>query len=126
MQMLADEMKAEYDKGNYVICGGDFNHDFTGNSREYFNAGTEKIYDWCQPFPADVLPEGFTLCADYAAGMVASARNADMPYSEENFTVILDGFFVSENVECTYVQNIDTAFAYSDHNPVVMKFNLKP
>ena len=29
LEMLFADMKAEYDKGNYVICGGDFNHDFT-------------------------------------------------------------------------------------------------
>ena len=36
MTMLFNDMKAEYEKGNYTVCGGDFNHDFTGDSNKYF------------------------------------------------------------------------------------------
>ncbi len=126
MEMLFEDMKKEYDKGNYVICGGDFNHDFTGNSKEYFNPGFTDDYAWCQPFPDSDLPEGFTRCMDYADELIPSARNADIPYSEDSFVVILDGFVISDNIECDHVQIIDTGFKYSDHNPVVMKFRLKP
>ena len=126
MEMILNDMKAEYDKGNYVICGGDFNHDFTGTSREYFNPGTDKIFSWCQPFPEQLIPEGFSRCTDYAEGMVPSTRNTDIPYSEESFVVILDGFIISDNVTCGYVQNIDAGFKHTDHNPVVMKFTLEP
>ena len=124
LEMLFADMAAEYEKGNYVICGGDFNHDFPGNSREILNPGTDRIYSWCQPFPAEKLPDGFSLCLDYAEGMVASTRDTDIPYGPDSFTVILDGFIISDNVTCNYVQNVDTGFLYSDHNPVVMRFVL--
>ena len=126
MEMLFGDLRAEYEKGNYVICGGDFNHDFTGTSREYFNPDTEEIFSWCQPFPEALLPEGFSRCTDYAEGMVSTSRNTDIPYSEESFVVILDGFIISDNVSYGYVQNMDTGYRYTDHNPVVMKFTLKP
>ena len=58
--------------------------------------------------------------------MVSTSRNTDIPYSEESFVVILDGFIISDNVSCGYVQNMDTGYRYTDHNPVVMKFTLKP
>ena len=123
-KMFAD-MKAEYDKGNYVVCGGDFNHDFTGDSRTFFNPGSGDAFTWCQPFPDEIIPEGFSKCIDYEEGLVASTRNTDIPYSEESFTVTLDGFIVSDNVEPAYVQVIDCGFQYTDHNPVVLKFVLK-
>lgn len=126
LEMLAEDMKKEYTQGNYVICGGDFNHDFTGDSKEFFNPGTDKSYSWCNPFPDTVLPEGFRKCIDYERGMTATTRDTDIPYSKESFTVILDGFIVSDNVRCSYVQNVDTGFEHSDHNPVVMKFALEP
>ncbi|MCR0381733.1 hypothetical protein MKC91_02965 [[Clostridium] innocuum] len=48
-----------------------------------------------------------------------------MPYQKGvNYTVILDGFIVSDNVEAV-AENMDTDFAYSDHNPVKMTFTLK-
>ena len=126
MEMLFADLKAEYDKGNYVVCGGDFNHDFTGTSKEYFNPGGDEDFTWCQPFPEEIIPEGFSRCTDYAEGMVPSSRNTDIPYSEDSFVVILDGFVISDNVSCNYVQIQDEGFKYTDHNPVVMKFTLKP
>jgi len=125
LEMLFADMKAEYDKGNYVICGGDFNHDFTGSSKEYFNPGTDKTYSWCHPFPAEVIPEGFSRCIDYTESMTATSRYTNEPYNENSFVVILDGFIISDNVDCTYVQNIDTGYQCTDHNPVLMKFMLK-
>ena len=128
MQMMFDDMKAEYDKGNYVIAGGDWNHDFVGDSRFKLNDATPEDMDtlsWCAEFPADMIPEGFSRVTDYASGLRPSCRNADVPYSEDNFVVTIDGFIVSDNVEPTFVDVVDTGFAYSDHNPVEMKFRLK-
>ena len=36
-----------------------------------------------------------------------------------------DGFIVSDNVEVVYYENIDLQYAYSDHDPVILKFRLK-
>ena len=38
---------------------------------------------------------------------------------------MLDGFIVSKIVDVIMVENVDTNFEYSDHNPVYMKFVLK-
>lgn len=125
MTMLFNDMKEEYDKGNYVIAAGDFNHDFTVNSKEIFNDKTDAEYSWAAAFPDDLIPEGISKVTDYASGMtVPSCRNCDVPYSDECFTVIVDGFMVSDNITPTYVDIIDNGFRFSDHNPVVMKFKL--
>lgn len=125
LAMLFEDMQREYEKGNYVLCAGDFNHDFTGASKQFFNHDTEEEYSWCIPFPNDLIPEGFIKCNEYDEGMVPTTRNTDIPYSEESFVAVLDGFFVSDNIEYTYVQNMDMGFQYTDHNPVVLKFILK-
>ena len=55
-----------------------------------------------------------------------SCRNADKPYEEgESFVTMVDGFLISDNLELIEINTIDTGFAYSDHNPVMMKFKLK-
>lgn len=128
LTMLFDDMKAEYDKGNYVICGGDFNHDFTGDSKFVLNNATPEDLEslaWCAEFPAELIPEGFSRVTDYASGLRPSTRNTDIPYSEDSFVVTLDGFIVSDNVKPSYVDVIDTGFLYSDHNPVEMRFSLE-
>ena len=125
MSMLAECMQAEYERGNYVVCGGDFNHDFTGSSSQDLN-GEGVDFGWAQPFPAQLLPEGFSRCISYKNGdVIPTCRNCDIPYEEGNFTIIVDGFIVSDNVECVEIENIYTAFEYSDHCPVKLTFKLK-
>ena len=125
MNMLFGDMLAEYQKGNYVVCGGDFNHDFTGKSTQVLNGGEMTDFGWAQPFPAEMLPEGLTRCDNYTDGKVEpTCRNCDIPYEEGNFTIIVDGFLVSDNVTATYLENVQTGFTYSDHNPVLMRFTL--
>lgn len=40
------------------------------------------------------------------------------------YTVTLDGFITSDNIECTEYENVNTGYSYSDHDPVYMKFKL--
>ena len=126
--MLFGDMQAEYEKGNYCVCGGDFNHDFTGDSTQKLNGGSDVDFGWAMPFPIEVLNEysGLVRCTNYNNDEIKpTCRNCDVPYKEGNFTIIVDGFLVSKNVEVVYLENIVTGFTYSDHNPVVMKFILR-
>jgi len=124
-QILQD-MLSEFKKGNYCVCGGDFNHDFTGDSTLIFNNSSDSEYDWAMPFPEELIPEGLSRCIKYEDGnMVATCRNCDVPYGPDCKVFIVDGFIVSDNVSVESVRNIDADFAYSDHNPVVMSFSLK-
>ena len=129
LNMIFDDMKAEYDKGNYVVCGGDWNHDLTGTSKEALNEKLPEDVDelsWASDLPADLIPEGFSRVTDYKSGeTIPSCRNADIPYSKDCFVITVDGFIVSDNVEPTFVDVIDTGFEYSDHNPVELRFTLK-
>ena len=124
--MLADDMAAEYATGNYVVCGGDFNRDLIGNSSDVF--GTDGEFNWALPFGTELLAEGFELIAPLdSKNPVPSCRNADGPYVPgESFVITIDGFIVSDNVRVINAVVVDTGFAYSDHNPVTMEFELMP
>lgn len=126
MTMLFNDMKAEYDKGNYCLCGGDFNHDFTGDSTQKLNGGQTVDFGWAQPFPDELLPDCITKCDNYTnETLIPTCRNCDVPYKEGNFTIIVDGFLVTDNIEVNTLNNIKTDFVYSDHNPVYIEFVLK-
>ena len=125
MTMLFNDMQAEYDRGNYVVCGGDFNHDFTGTSvRDYNESADVSGLGWAAPFPIELLPADFVRCTDYtSAAPTPTCRNDDVPYPG-CMVLIVDGFLVSKNVTVTVLDNVWTAFSYSDHTPVVMTFTL--
>lgn len=123
-QMLAD-MERERAAGNYVIAGGDFNKDVWGNSAQITGiSGAD--YSWAQPFPTELLPEGFRLVETLdSENPVLSCRGTDKPYRKgESYEVTLDGFIVSDNVRALDAGVIDTGFAVTDHNPVFMRFML--
>lgn len=125
--MLREDMRREYAAGNYVICGGDFNHDLKALTDD----GSERE-SWAYPLPREELPEGFRFCLDdlsdgERAAMHDSARNADEAYNPETtYTVTLDGFIISDNVSCIWYENVDLQYLYSDHDPVYMRFVLQP
>lgn len=125
--MLAADMQKEYEAGNYVLCGGDFNHDLKASADE----ADSEYESWAYPFPREKLPEHFSFCLDQLSeeersNLWNSARNADMEYVPgETYTVTLDGFIISDNVECLSYENINTGYSYSDHDPVYLEFKLK-
>ena len=128
IRMLSEDMQKEYEAGNYVICGGDFNHDLKAADTQDDSAEPES---WAYPFPRSELPEHFSFCLDQLSedeknNLWNSARNADMEYVPgKTYTVTLDGFIISDNVECTGYENVNTGYSYSDHDPVYMEFQLK-
>ncbi len=127
MEMLLADMQSEYEKGNYCVCGGDFNKDLLGNPEEIFGNSAGE-YTWAQPLPEELFQgKNLTLVPPLdTENPVPSCRNADAPYHEGQYVVTVDGFLVSDNVSVQQATVIDTGFAYSDHNPVTMTFTLRP
>lgn len=142
IRMLSEDMQKEYEAGNYVICGGDFNHDLkaadtqskasdASNNTQTDSGDSAEPESWAYPFPRSELPEHFSFCLDQLSedeknNLWNSARNADMEYVPgETYTVTLDGFIISDNVECTKYENVNIGYSYSDHDPVYMEFQLK-
>ncbi|MCI8609854.1 MAG: endonuclease/exonuclease/phosphatase family protein [Firmicutes bacterium] len=126
LDMLYADMMAEYKAGNYVIAGGDFNKDLLGDSAAIFGVSGED-YSWAQPLKAELIPDGISLIAPFdAANPIPSCRNADAPWNPDtNFQLTIDGFLISDNVDVISSAVIDTQFAWSDHNPVELEFQLK-
>jgi len=125
LKLLLADMRAEYEKGNYCVAGGDFNKDLLGDSAQWFGEA-DQDYTWAQPLPDGILDgTGITLAAPLDENApVPSCRNADAPYHEGQYVLTVDGFLVSGNVTVEKATVIDTGFAHSDHNPVSLTFTL--
>jgi endonuclease/exonuclease/phosphatase family metal-dependent hydrolase len=123
MKVLADFMKEEREKGNWVIAGGDWNQSFPGSLDAF--KGRMETPGWATPFMEDILPEGFSLVGADNADVIATCRDTSIPWTPGvSYETIFDGWVASDNVAAS-VENIDTDYAASDHNPVLLTFTLR-
>lgn len=123
LEVLNKAISDEYKKGNYVIVGGDFNHDIADSSKTF--ATKQEVPQWVFSLRDADIDENFHIVKADNALEVPTCRSSDIPYEKGvNYTAILDGFIVSDNIEA-HATNIDSDFMYSDHNPVTLTFKLK-
>ena len=124
--LLTQVMEEEYAKGNYVIVGGDYNHNL-----KLLEDVDGEFESWAYPFPREELSEHFYFCIDTFSEeerekLWNTSRNADMAYVPDvTYTITLDGFILSDNIECVKYEHLNTGYAYSDHEPVYMEFCLE-
>ncbi len=121
MPLIRDLMVREYEKGNYVVAGGDWNQ----NPPRFDPAALSG------PFPghandamdAALFPAGWTIAYDPAT---PSNRNVDIPLRPGvTKTTVIDFFIVSPNIRVSEVRTESLDFAFSDHNPVRLRIDTK-
>ena len=123
-RQLLELMRAEAEKGNYVIVGGDFNQVFSNVDT---SAWPVRPGTW-QPgaVSAEAFGGGFSLLMD---PRVPTCRSLDRPYAgadPKDFQYyVIDGFIVSGNVSVERLETLDQGFVSSDHNPVLLQVTLK-
>ena len=114
-------MKDEFEKGNYVIAGGDFNQTFSNiDLNKYPNNG-----DWdCPVMDASLYPT-FNFLMDETTPTCRSLKTPLVGYNKETFQYyMIDGFIVSNNISVKEVHTLDLGFKNTDHNPVTMNIEL--
>ncbi|PKP53962.1 MAG: hypothetical protein CVT92_02015 [Bacteroidetes bacterium HGW-Bacteroidetes-1] len=122
LQVIHDKMMREYELGNYVIAGGDWNMN-PPFLRPENNYNGHLFKEAAVKFPADFLPAEWKFAFDSS---VPSNRYVDKAYVKgSNGTTTIDFFIVSPNVGVESVRTIDLEFENSDHNPVQMNIYLR-
>ncbi|MFA7075103.1 MAG: endonuclease/exonuclease/phosphatase family protein [Candidatus Izemoplasmatales bacterium] len=126
MEALKNIMKNEFDAGNYVLVGGDFNQTFpeavnkVEDSYEYYYDLKDENF-W-QAFP---MEEDWFINNSFSFGVdknTPTCRLLHQPYdtidSSNNQYYVIDGFIVSNNLSIELTTTLNEGFVYSDHNPV--------
>ncbi|MCB9033798.1 MAG: endonuclease/exonuclease/phosphatase family protein [Chitinophagales bacterium] len=109
----------EYNLGNYVIVGGDWNQIPPGYTPKDANSNYEEM-----PIPEGYVDSNWTWAFDINH---ATNRKVDKPYvKDKSYTTIIDFYLLSPNIELIAVEGLPNDFAFSDHQPVKMKCKLKP
>lgn len=144
LKQLNDFLASVNDDNHYVIIGGDYNHDIvTYNPMYDFNdenvAFSEyKAFrkpEWLQYFfNTDGTSRIHNAYTVFASTNAPTNRDASVPWEKgATYASTIDGFIVSSNIEVVSIETIVTEngnkgvshFAYSDHDPVLLKFILK-
>ena len=126
-KQLREFLQAEYDKGNYVIAGGDFNQTFSNVDISNYPVHSEIPNVW-KPGSIDIkdIGDDFECLMDNTN---PTCRSLDKPYNnadKENFQYyMLDGFIVSKNIKVNEINTYHSYFAPSDHNPVMINVTLE-
>jgi len=120
MAYLKNVLLQEYDKGNYIIVGGDWNQiPFNFNSNTFKK--TEDSYHQI-PVPKNYLPNNWQWVYDAA---MPTNRKLAAPYQPAyTFTTIIDFYLLSPNIKVLAVKTDSLAFESSDHQPVNLKIKL--
>lgn len=132
MEALKNVMQAEYNAGNYVIVGGDFNQSFP--QAVNYNEDESYTYHYAlkdeglwEAYPMEkewFLENGFSFGVDITT---PTCRLLDKPYDTENSDnnqyYVIDGFIVSNNIEIISTETLNESFKYSDHNPVLINLS---
>ncbi len=121
MAFIKNLVTKEYEQGNYVIAGGDWNEcppyfEFDtfmpGRGDEYFQYNIE----------AEFLPEDWHWVYDPT---VPTNRKCADPYEKDKtFVTLIDFFLISPNVKVLSIKGLDQQFAFSDHQAVWMEVRL--
>jgi endonuclease/exonuclease/phosphatase family metal-dependent hydrolase len=121
MLVLKNFITTEYEKGNYVIAGGDWNQiPPLESAKPYLGISTR--YFAPLRIPDDFMPPSWKWISDGNP----TNRFLDAPYVKGiTKETILDFFLISPNVEAIHTERIDKGYQHSDHNPVIGKFALK-
>ncbi|MBN2747141.1 MAG: endonuclease/exonuclease/phosphatase family protein [Bacteroidales bacterium] len=121
MEQLSTFLANEFQKGNFIIVGGDWNQcppnfqpNFAVDSMDNisrmdistaFMAGWKWAFDNSEP---------------------TNRRNHISYQPQITPTTVIDFFLLSPNIELISVKNIRLNFQYSDHQPVSLQVKLKP
>ena len=122
-------MAAEYQAGNYVVVGGDFNQTFpdglTDDDNYLYELRNEDY--WQAPaLNSDLFSDDdFSFATDATSPTCRLLNQAyDSVNLENNQYYLIDGFILTNNITIENVTTINEDFVYSDHNPVTMIFKL--
>jgi endonuclease/exonuclease/phosphatase family metal-dependent hydrolase len=120
MEYLRNFLIKEYEKGNYIIVGGDWNQ----CPPEINTTIDGYVFDMddFSPIPSDYLPKDWKWVYQ---NNIPTNRRVMKTWDKQNTPVtVIDFFLVSPNVETIRVTNVDLGFENSDHQPVIAKFRL--
>ena len=121
MAFIKDLALEAYQKGNYIVIGGDWNQNPPGFRPSLYQPGyTTKT---AIPIEMDAFPETWVWV--YAPDFPTNRSVKDPYVLGKTPVTTIDFFLLSPNIQAKSIKTIDLDFEYSDHQPVHLELLLK-
>lgn len=120
MPIIRDLMNKEFEKGNYVITGGDWNQ----NPALYKTTEVDKTYPAVKREKLDetIFSKDWQIVYDPAK---PTNREIKTPLTKGKTEVtIIDYYILSPNIKLERIETFSQGFEFSDHEPVFLKIKL--
>ncbi|MFT6938235.1 MAG: endonuclease/exonuclease/phosphatase family metal-dependent hydrolase [Saprospiraceae bacterium] len=121
MEYLKNYLITEYEKGNYVVVGGDWNQCPPYFPFDKLMPGKGGAYETIN-VEADYLPKDWVWAYDPL--MPTNRKSSEIYSAGETFTTLIDFFLISPNLSVKKIKTINQRFEFSDHQPVYIELNL--
>lgn len=119
LTLLKSMATDEYNKGNYVVIGGDWNQNPPGWEIPVSKYQMKALW----PIEMDYMPGDWKWAHDES---LPTNRNVNEPFNFNSTScTLLDFFLTSPNINILEVKTIDLEFKNSDHLPVMLTFELQ-
>ena len=121
MEYLRSFILNEFNSGNYILVGGDWNQSPPDLNPKLINQPFDTLNK--SFIPKDFLPESWKWA--YDPYLPTNRRVTHTYVRGETLTTVIDFFLLSPNIELININTIDLGFKNSDHQPVIACFMLK-
>ncbi len=121
MELVKKLCLEEYQQGNYVVVGGDWNQCPPYFQYDKFMPGGGEDYVQLNIEP-EFMPNTWRWVYDPTT---PTNRKVSAPFQRgKTFVTLIDFFLISPNMQVLNAKGIDQRFRYSDHQPVYMEVEL--
>ena len=122
LEILYDIMLGAYENGDYVIAGGDWNMNPAGYSNTTFISG-DPAFGLSDIAAVEGPEKNWQLAFNT---LYPTNRDVSTKYIPgTSIATIIDYFVCSPNIQVHEVKCLYDGFKYSDHHPVILRFELK-
>lgn len=121
MPIIRDLMLEEYEKGNYVVAGGDWNQ----NPPDYDLSKVDPTYQAVrrESLDSSLFPEDWQIVYD-SEKPTNRAIGTSLQNNKTEVTII-DYFILSPNIKMKQIKTLSQNFQFSDHEPVILEIEIK-
>ena len=120
MDFLKNVLQSEFDNGNYVVVGGDWNQNPANFKTESIIAKYPKKRTWLEV--DENYLDGWQWVYDET---IPTNRALNSTFNLDSSTVtIIDYYLISPNITVEEVLTVDLDFEYADHQPVYVKLRM--